>query len=475
MSISISIRKVKLALGETNNDVGVYEVLTGKSLARLAHRGQVRGMSWRQDGQLLAIASGDAITLWQDDSWKDPVFLHGHEGGVTDVAFSRRGDLLASRSYDGTVRLWDVARRVALVSSPLVFTCSGPLCFSPDDRRLGFAWDRRPPVPVGRGQERSAVRCRRRSAGHRLSGLHPDGRFWHSRTGPGCFSGLGDGRETGLPSQAGAGRSVQVGRPPTADERQGGCRAGPSSRGQRTADRTAAASLAGEAAGVVLVQRTANGSWRTSREEAVLLDLEGAGARMAIHDPDNLHYVALTPDGRWVATAQWIGTSIRLTETASGQSQRLSGPEWCVAAVAFSPDGRMLAASTGKAYSVWDVGSWRLRYELPKDPAFESGRVAFAANGTPMAALYAPYRVHLIDPETGRQLAELQTPNDHTVIWLCLTPTAIAGGRLHEPDGLCLGSALAPARRRAVWTGAHRPRLPAANSCLCVTVEQCAR
>ncbi len=60
--------------------------------------------------RLRGTAALDAtIRLWDTNTWAKPRLLLGHANGVTSVAFSRDGRLLASGSADLKVKLWNVA------------------------------------------------------------------------------------------------------------------------------------------------------------------------------------------------------------------------------------------------------------------------------------------------------------------------------------------------------------------------------
>ncbi|WP_413200687.1 hypothetical protein [Nostoc piscinale] len=71
------------------------------------HQSIVQSVSFSPDGQMIATASYDnTIKLWQADG-KLIKTLEGHTQPVRSVSFSPKGDMLASASHDGTVKLWD--------------------------------------------------------------------------------------------------------------------------------------------------------------------------------------------------------------------------------------------------------------------------------------------------------------------------------------------------------------------------------
>ncbi|HYU99239.1 MAG TPA: caspase family protein [Pyrinomonadaceae bacterium] len=81
------------------------------------------------------------VTLWDVASGTEIGTLKGHGKGVTQVAFSHDGRLLASSSTDNTIRIWDVAGRRELRTLTGHTANIESLDFSPDSRLLASASD----------------------------------------------------------------------------------------------------------------------------------------------------------------------------------------------------------------------------------------------------------------------------------------------------------------------------------------------
>ncbi|MFD4634752.1 AAA family ATPase [Streptomyces sp. NPDC058284] len=114
----------------------------------LGHKGAVYLTSFSKNGKVLATASYDrTVRLWDVSDLKHPKPLGkpltGHKSWVSTAVFSPDGNTLASASDDGTMRLWDVRdpRHPRPIGAP-VRGHGGTiylLAFSPDGRTLASA------------------------------------------------------------------------------------------------------------------------------------------------------------------------------------------------------------------------------------------------------------------------------------------------------------------------------------------------
>jgi WD40 repeat protein len=117
--------------------VRLWNVAVNREVAVLRHEAdEPHTAIFTKDGRSLVTASANQVRVWNLWGSGDKLILAGHRSSITDVAFHRAGQLLASAGTDQTVRLWDLGTG-RLIRSPE--PCDSPVlsvAFAPDGRTL---------------------------------------------------------------------------------------------------------------------------------------------------------------------------------------------------------------------------------------------------------------------------------------------------------------------------------------------------
>jgi serine/threonine protein kinase/WD40 repeat protein len=419
--VRISPDDRQIAIGRSpSRDVFLFDLETGARFHRFEHPDRVDSAAWSPDGQLLAVSCDDRqIYIWEAASKRLVSVLEGHSGGSIHLEFSHTGDLLISRCWDGTTRLWDPVRGRERLSIYGFF-----VALSGDDRRVAMV------NPLGQ------LEVHELAAGRECRALHP-GRVGNRSPHEGWGAGQVDFRsDDRVLASSGDGvrlwdlatfteiAHLPVGNSNTARFRPGG-----------TSLLTfGAAGLRdwplkdGHGAGEDLVRigpprladlpRVENNSFarwdgagrliaatHIADQQAVLLDPETLTERRRFGRHAGLRYSVPSPDGRWVATSTWQGSNVKVWDASTGA---LAWELPCgSAAVGFSPDGRWLVTALDYEYRLWQVGSWSPGITVRSEGV--TGYFAFTRDGG-LLALDRGHLVRLVDPQSGRELATLEPP-----------------------------------------------------------------
>ena len=121
------------------------------------------------------------------------------------------------------------------------------------------------------------------------------------------------------------------------------------------------------------------------------------------------HDLAVSPDGKLLATATEGGPAVTLWDVATGDRVRdltpPAGMAGGIAAVAFNPDGRSVAAGLTGGFVSWDIATGAagptIRGDYISANTFESSPVVFNGTGTSVAVGVDHQAVGLYNPATG--------------------------------------------------------------------------
>jgi WD40 repeat protein len=156
------------------------------------------------------------------------------------------------------------------------------------------------------------------------------------------------------------------------------------------------------------------------RETIQIVDLE-LGDVQALGTHPQAHATAVSPDGRWGASAGWHSDRVRLWNVPAAKMVH----EWVVGVrnlVFFTPDSRHLIISRDDEFSFWDVESLEPVRTIRRDVALYPSWVSFSPDARLMALEMAPGVIHLREVATARTVARLEDPQGDAAREMYFTP-----------------------------------------------------
>jgi len=438
-AVAFSADSKRLASAGADGRIRFWDVDARKErMPSFAKADAVHTLAFAPDGQTLAVGGARNITLHNPADGRLKQTLEGHSDQVFTLAFFRDGTRMLSASHDGTARLWDMATGKVvrtLARGPVHLRCAA---LSADGAMIATG-ERGGTIALWNLADEKAPTVLQ---GHTdtVAGLSftPD-RKW-------LVSGSWDGsvriwdleskrEEVGWRDHLGGVIDVAVSPVDGRVAVSGGV-----DRQVRTWNvyGHSRRDVAGYSRVFGLSYAPDGGRLAVGRRNSLLIrDLKTGKQRTILQGFDGEVRVAFAPDGQTLATADGSPNSsdkrgagdprvreIKLWDPTTGTlRETLSAESHGTIALAYSPDGRTLAAAERDAslsspgvVRLWDVHTSRVRHTLkgkswmPRALAFTpDSKVLATAHSTTWKSLTGELR--LWDVETGKEICELA---DHT-------------------------------------------------------------
>jgi WD40 repeat protein len=365
------------------DDMHIFDVASGKPVHRLRHYWPSR-VAYSPDGKTLTSVRGPSIRLWDAATGKERFLeFDGHQAGVSAVALSPDGKLLASAGEQ--VRLWETrtgkpVRRLQVAAVAVAFSPDGKTLASAGRDRMIHLWD------VETGKDRDQLK------GHRHGivavAFSPDGKLLAS----------GDGQATIRLWDVASGKETQK---------------------MDVQSIAETLSLAFSPDGKTLA---CAGAWNDT-------SFMPKGAKLNIQG---------------VEVTRKEGYAVLLWDTASGQEvRRFTGLQAKLKSVAFSPDGKSIAAGSADGrIGLWDAASGKDRLYIVAHPEHADAEfgaspcVVFSPDGKALLSASLERTIRIWDANTAKELGQLQAADGG---FSCLTVSTdgkvLATG---SPDGIVM-------------------------------------
>ena len=137
-ALAFSFDGTLLASGSADTTVRLWDTVTSNEVAILQkHTGFINVLAFSPNGKMLASGSTDkTVMLWDTGTGELLTTLTGHINSINTLAFSPDGSTLASGSTDGTIRFWNTETGDLLPPRITEHTKWVKVAFSKDDTTL---------------------------------------------------------------------------------------------------------------------------------------------------------------------------------------------------------------------------------------------------------------------------------------------------------------------------------------------------
>jgi WD40 repeat protein len=116
--VAFSPDGASLASCGNDNNLFLWNLASGKSRSLMGHTGAVQCVAFSPDGQTLASGGADAtIKWWNVASGECKSTLPGHEKLVKCLAYDKSGKLFASGDAGGSILLWNAEVGVKIAAA----------------------------------------------------------------------------------------------------------------------------------------------------------------------------------------------------------------------------------------------------------------------------------------------------------------------------------------------------------------------